>query len=847
VIDFLCKESLPRRVARHLSFFSPRFEDLDRVAMLRHHPLGMFFYNLRFLVFLTSGVVLLISIIAGAPDQARDFFWHLAAIWLLGVILTLGLHSSFRVTLNQWAQQIGSDSLPGAFHRYFVLDSALVILVFFVGRLTRPEQAFDAFCWLLLANTIVYAGYDLGAMRRRNAVVLVLPVAVGIILLLDYDGSTLPRWLAVVLEIGPIVATCILSVFAVHTITRARRLDAIRVDKYMTLLGELGVRLAPPEFETAAIAQRGGDHRDYREKEYRGRLIEALRLVCSSEHFWFRSGCLWVVERHHDRGDVLIPTAYYNLPLKEYGDGIEAHEGFLNDTEPALVRSLEATVRRDPSAVHRWRFKLTEDIPAAMIPVVRDDRKIGVLVLYGERDGVPVVASDRTFLLSLAATIGGVLEQWETFLRALALDELDALFACDSIDSLLQQANRLLKRCLSARGCMIVYRGDSDRPTMTVSAIEGFRSSMLGSTYDVAIGLTGKCAESGKIKRVDDVRLHVEEFDPKLLRRLEREHQASVTSWMAIPIGVPPNNYGVIKVVNSLYPCRWFTAFDERLGTDIAVRLRVMIEKIRHFERTEVAKKDALRNEANAVAAQRRAENTAERREQDIMTVMHQLQAPLLAISNALTAMDTGELSSFNSDMVQYATLLVDDAIASGFGTVTVFAKEAGRETLFQETEIDAASELAGLARRLQRTQKREDLTFRFHQDPDFPRLRMDAAVFASVFYSLIHNAMKYADEGSEVDLECGFEVVPGTSVRRPALKVKTVGEPIGLRERERVFEKFVRGHGVERGKLYKGVGLGLWVARRLMEMLGGSLSLELSREHPKRSVFVVYIPGGEQ
>jgi signal transduction histidine kinase len=818
--------------------------------MLRHHPLGMFFYNLRFIVFSASGISLLVCLLGGLSRTTDHAFWtvliSLIGIWVVGAVSTFLLHRSFRHTLDRWALEIGNDAFPEAFRRYFMLDSVLVIFVFSYGRLMPSQYRFDAFCWLLLANTILYTGYDLRAIRRRHAIVLLLPILVGIVLIFRDSSTALPSWMSGVVQIGPVVAACVLSVFAVYTITRARRLESIRVDSYMSILGDVGKILAPPDLKSAKIVQRTADYRDYREHEFRARLIIALRLVCTNEIFWYRSACLWLSEYHQDRGEVLVPAAYFDMPATDGSDGIDADTGFLDADSPVLVRSLRQATIGDEAETTRWRYRTQDDVPAAIVPIDGNGGRIGTLVLYGQQFGVPVVAADSTFLKALAATVARSLEQWDTFLRALALDELDALFGCDSIDDLLQSADRLLKRYLSARGCMIVFRPDPTMPDMHVQAVEGFQPSMLNARYEAGIGLTGRCAATGEVIRIDDVNHHRAEFDAPLFKRLQRSHGAPVRSWIAIPIGRPARNYGVIKAVNSTYPCRWFTAFDEQLASDMAVRLFVMIEKLLHLEEAEDAKRQAESNATAAMNAKRAAELTTLRREQDIMTVMHQLQLPLLGISNALTAIDADTLCEFDADMVVYAEQLVEDALALGFGTLTVFAKEAGKQTMFQDIEIDAGFELKGLAERLQRTQERGDLTFHFRLDPDFPRLRMDSAVFASVFYSLLHNAMKYADPGSVVTLECGFEGVSGLSVRWPALKVKTVGEPIPPSERDDVFEKFVRGSSVAHGKLYRGVGLGLWVARGLMEMLGGRLTLELSLEHPERTVFVVQIPGSE-
>jgi signal transduction histidine kinase len=182
---------------------------------------------------------------------------------------------------------------------------------------------------------------------------------------------------------------------------------------------------------------------------------------------------------------------------------------------------------------------------------------------------------------------------------------------------------------------------------------------------------------------------------------------------------------------------------------------------------------------------------------------------------------------------------LVEDALALCLGTFTTFGREAGQQISYNAEEIDAPTELRMLCQRLQRTNARDDLNFAFKKEPGFPTLRMDRKVFTSVFYSLIHNAMKYANRQSRVSLECGFERPSNKAV----LKLKSYGVPIHPSEREQIFHKYQRGAIVEKtGRSHGGVGLGLWVARELMRSSGGDLTVELSPTHPELSVFIVHV-----
>jgi signal transduction histidine kinase len=83
---------------------------------------------------------------------------------------------------------------------------------------------------------------------------------------------------------------------------------------------------------------------------------------------------------------------------------------------------------------------------------------------------------------------------------------------------------------------------------------------------------------------------------------------------------------------------------------------------------------------------------------------------------------------------------------------------------------------------------------------------------------NLLSNAIKFAPEGSTIDVRAGRNA-SGFSVR-----VTDRGPGVDQDERERIFEKFSRGR---RSASIAGAGLGLSIARSLVELHGGSLRYE--------------------
>jgi signal transduction histidine kinase/ActR/RegA family two-component response regulator len=108
-----------------------------------------------------------------------------------------------------------------------------------------------------------------------------------------------------------------------------------------------------------------------------------------------------------------------------------------------------------------------------------------------------------------------------------------------------------------------------------------------------------------------------------------------------------------------------------------------------------------------------------------------------------------------------------------------------------------------------------------------------DRTLVERVLRNLVDNAIKYTDAG-QVRVE---------GLRRPdsiAVRVIDSGRGIPPDEQERVFEEFYQIGNAERDR-HKGLGLGLAIVRRLVDLLGGSLRLEST---PGRgSTFEVVLP----
>jgi two-component system sensor histidine kinase KdpD len=103
------------------------------------------------------------------------------------------------------------------------------------------------------------------------------------------------------------------------------------------------------------------------------------------------------------------------------------------------------------------------------------------------------------------------------------------------------------------------------------------------------------------------------------------------------------------------------------------------------------------------------------------------------------------------------------------------------------------------------------------------PPLSVDVASIVEVLYILLDNASKYAPPGSTILISAAM-----ADEQHVGLSVGDDGQGIPLDARERVFEKFFRVPGREsHDPRRKGIGLGLPIARRLVEAQGGRIWID--------------------
>ena len=124
--------------------------------------------------------------------------------------------------------------------------------------------------------------------------------------------------------------------------------------------------------------------------------------------------------------------------------------------------------------------------------------------------------------------------------------------------------------------------------------------------------------------------------------------------------------------------------------------------------------------------------------------------------------------------------------------------------------------------------------TVRTVEDPGEPLVvTADAARLARVFGNLLRNAISYSDEGTPVEI--GAAAGEGSVV----VTVSDTGATIPSHKLRAIFDRFFR-LDEARGSATGGAGLGLAIAREIVELHGGSIS---AASESGRTTFTVELP----
>jgi signal transduction histidine kinase len=230
----------------------------------------------------------------------------------------------------------------------------------------------------------------------------------------------------------------------------------------------------------------------------------------------------------------------------------------------------------------------------------------------------------------------------------------------------------------------------------------------------------------------------------------------------------------------------------------------------------------------------RRQAAQSEMKDVFLASVAHEMRTPLAA-AKAQAQLALHQLSDNESDTASAGALRViarqiDKVVRLVSDLLDVSRLETGTLPL-NPTEVDVANIARDVVERLQVVAEGRQLSV---QAPESAPAVADRDRVEQVLTNLISNAIRYSPEGTPVEIA----VQP-----RPEsiqLSVRDHGIGIPRDQQQRIFDRFTRVNGDDGGA---GIGLGLAIAKAIVEQHGGRIWVESTGKRGEGSTFHVRLP----
>ena len=240
-----------------------------------------------------------------------------------------------------------------------------------------------------------------------------------------------------------------------------------------------------------------------------------------------------------------------------------------------------------------------------------------------------------------------------------------------------------------------------------------------------------------------------------------------------------------------------------------------------------------------AVEGRRLAEDANQLKSRFLSMVSHELRTPLSIVVglSEMVLRESHESASLSQRTVRDLERMLASAEHLGrlIGDVLDLASsEAGQLRLVRQP-VDLAEALSATIDSGRQMAHEKGLEWRARVPPSGPWVSADRTRLRQVLLNLVSNAVKFTDEGA-VTLE-----VTGTD-DEVTISVSDTGLGVPEAEREAIFEDF---HRSERARTRGpgGLGLGLAIARLLVQLHGGSIGVRSPGPSGRGSTFSVTLP----
>jgi len=316
--------------------------------------------------------------------------------------------------------------------------------------------------------------------------------------------------------------------------------------------------------------------------------------------------------------------------------------------------------------------------------------------------------------------------------------------------------------------------------------------------------IAGWVIKEGEPLLIPDVRK-----DPRHYHQVDDMTKFSTRSILGVPLRVKDKVIGVLEVLNKIDD-EEFTQDDVEALTILAAQAAIAIENARLFQQSDL-----------------------------LSEVAHELRTPLTSIRGYSKMLLLSE-GIDQEKKLEFAETIHREAVRLGQminDFLDLARLESGRTYIAQEP-VNMTEVISETLTILQPQAAERQISIALQVPETLPTLIGDPVRLKQVMVNLVSNAVKYNREGGRVDIE----VKVGEDELNVA--VKDTGRGIAEEDLPHIFEKFYRVDDSEQQEPQaKGTGLGLSIAKHIVEVHGGTISVQSVQGQGSAFAFALPLP----
>jgi len=211
----------------------------------------------------------------------------------------------------------------------------------------------------------------------------------------------------------------------------------------------------------------------------------------------------------------------------------------------------------------------------------------------------------------------------------------------------------------------------------------------------------------------------------------------------------------------------------------------------------------------------------AERRNNFVAAVSHELKTPLTAIRMYSEMLRDGMVEQEEKKNEYYATITAEtERLSRLINNVLELSRIERRERELELSTGDIANVARDVVLSFRPHAERKGFSVSFESAPGLPAVRFERDALTQVLFNLLDNALKYSARAKERTIEVRCEPAAPSGV---CLVVSDRGPGVPPGQLELIFEPFYRAQN-ELTRTEKGTGIGLSLVRGLVTGMHGSV-----------------------